>query len=161
MFKFEPFVLHVQCKDLVAGQQMLKVALISGFKNSGIVIGRKANVIVAVRSTQSLEVPLVHKGELMVSYKYIEFLVNAANKKLHENQTRISRFFENLRQLSSESDNSNCTLQKTGRTPNIKGPRQDELPKVHVTPQQSHLDAPEWCDDDVLDSLASFYGGVS
>ena len=48
-----------------------------------------------------------------------------------------------------------------GRTPNIKGPRQDELPKVHVTPQQSHLDAPEWCDDDVLDSLASFYGGVS
>ncbi|XP_020630206.1 tRNA wybutosine-synthesizing protein 3 homolog [Orbicella faveolata] len=164
VFKFEPFVLHVQCKDLVAGQQMLKVALTSGFKNSGIVIGKKANVIVAVRSTQSLEVPLAHKGELMVSYKYIEFLVNAANKKLEENQTRINRFFENLRQLLSECDDtcSNCTLQKTGRTPKIKGTKQNELALVHVTSQQSNLDTPEQSDDDdALDCLVSFYGGVS
>ncbi|XP_068730076.1 tRNA wybutosine-synthesizing protein 3 homolog isoform X3 [Montipora capricornis] len=89
VFKFEPFVLHVQCKDLEDGQDMLKTALVSGFKNSGIVVGKKANVIVAVRSTQSLEVPLVHNGKLLVSDEYIKFVVNAANKKLEENQTRI------------------------------------------------------------------------
>ena len=53
------------------------------------------------------------------------------------------------------------TILSLGSTPNIKGSRQAELPMVHVTSQQSNLDAPEWCADDVLDCLASFYGGVS
>ncbi|KAL9988874.1 hypothetical protein ACROYT_G003366 [Oculina patagonica] len=142
----------------------LKAALISGFKNSGIVIGKKANVIVAVRSTQSLEVPLVHKGELMVSDKYIEFLVNVANKKLEENQTRIDRFFKNLSQLLSECNDSHCTLQKTGKTPIIKDSRLDKLSTVHVangTSSPANLDAPEPCEEDALDCLESFYGEVS
>ncbi|KAJ7334508.1 tRNA methyltransferase tyw3 [Desmophyllum pertusum] len=164
VFKFEPFVLHVQCRDLESGQQMLKAALISGFKNSGIVIGKKANVIVAVRSTQSLEVPLVHMGELMVSNKYVEFLVNVANKKLEENQTKIDRFFRNLSDLLCVHDDSDYTLQKTGTPQKRKDYKQDKL-SMHVanrTSQQCNVDEhTEQCNDDALDCLVSFYGGVS
>lgn len=46
----------------------------------------------AVRSTHCLEVPLSHKGRLMVSEEYIEFLVHVANQKMEENIRRIDRF---------------------------------------------------------------------
>lgn len=48
-----------------------------------------------------------------------------------------------------------------GRTPKIKVTKQNELALMHVTSQQSNLDTPERSDDDALDCLVSFYGGVS
>ncbi|KAK3730036.1 hypothetical protein QZH41_009547 [Actinostola sp. cb2023] len=55
------------CRALEDAQAMLRVALESGYKNSGIVVGKKGRFILAVRSTQSLEVPIIHNGKLMVS----------------------------------------------------------------------------------------------
>ncbi|XP_034823575.1 tRNA wybutosine-synthesizing protein 3 homolog isoform X2 [Pan paniscus] len=70
--KFEPFVLHVQCRQLQDAQ------------------------ILAVRSTHGLEVPLSHKGKLMVTEEYIDFLLNVANQKMEENKKRIERFYNCL-----------------------------------------------------------------
>ncbi|XP_014748048.1 PREDICTED: tRNA wybutosine-synthesizing protein 3 homolog isoform X2 [Sturnus vulgaris] len=72
VFKFEPFVLHVLCRELQDAQ------------------------LLAVRSTHCLEVPLSHKGRLMVSEEYIEFLVHVANQKMEENIRRIDRFQKGL-----------------------------------------------------------------
>ncbi|XP_037682834.1 tRNA wybutosine-synthesizing protein 3 homolog isoform X2 [Choloepus didactylus] len=72
ILKFEPFVLHVQCRQLQDAQ------------------------ILAVRSTHGLEVPLSHKGKLMVTEEYIDFLVNIANQKMEENKRRIERFYNCL-----------------------------------------------------------------
>lgn len=161
VFKFEPFVLHVQCKDLESGQLMLKTALISGFKNSGIVIGKKANVIVAVRSAQSLEVPLVHNGELMVSDQYIKFLVDVANKKMEENQIRIDRFFTNLHDLSKPDGSPTQHKTCTGARQTRKDTWKDKLP-IHITNGTSHPSNTEQCTvDDIMDCLASFYSDVS
>lgn len=52
--------------------------------------------MMAVRSTHCLEVPLSHKGKLMVSEEYIEFLVHVANRKMEENIRRIDRFYKRL-----------------------------------------------------------------
>lgn len=162
VFKFEPFVLHVQCRDLECGQQMLKAALTSGFKNSGIVIGRKANVIVAVRSTQTIEVPLVHVGELMVSHKYVEFLVDIANKKLDDNQTRIDRFFTNLSDILHNHSSSDSTSQKTGPKQTAETRKDDLSTKGTRTSQKSNADDfVLFNGNDMLDCLSSFYGEVS
>ncbi|EDV27472.1 uncharacterized protein TRIADDRAFT_53200 [Trichoplax adhaerens] len=67
IFKFEPFVLHVQCRTMNHARLLLKVALTSGFRNSGIVLGKKERLIVAVRSTQTLEVPLTNQGAMLIS----------------------------------------------------------------------------------------------
>ncbi|ESP01422.1 hypothetical protein LOTGIDRAFT_157605 [Lottia gigantea] len=91
VFKFEPFVLHVQCKCIEDAQKLHTVAIASGFRNSGITIGSKGKIIMAVRSTHSLEVPLSIKGEVLVSEKYLYHLVQLANEKLHENFCRIQR----------------------------------------------------------------------
>jgi len=46
----------------------------------------------AIRSTHGLEVPLSHKGKLMVTEEYIEFLLKIANQKMEENKKRIERY---------------------------------------------------------------------
>uniref|UniRef100_A0A9L0TUI9 tRNA wybutosine-synthesizing protein 3 homolog n=1 Tax=Equus caballus TaxID=9796 RepID=A0A9L0TUI9_HORSE len=72
ILKFEPFILHVQCRQLQDAQ------------------------ILAVRSTHGLEVPLSHKGQLMVTEEYIDFLLKIANQKMEENKKRIERFYSCL-----------------------------------------------------------------
>ncbi|XP_058911604.1 tRNA wybutosine-synthesizing protein 3 homolog isoform X2 [Kogia breviceps] len=72
ILKFEPLVLHVQCRQLQDAQ------------------------ILAVRSTHGLEVPLTQKGKLMVTEEYINFLVKIANQKMEENKKRIERFYNCL-----------------------------------------------------------------
>ncbi|KAM6199708.1 tRNA wybutosine-synthesizing protein 3 homolog [Sarcoramphus papa] len=96
VLKFEPFVLHVLCQELQDAQLLHSVAIDSGFKNSGITVGRGGKIMMAVRSTHCLEVPLSHKGKLMVSEEYIEFLIHVANRKMEENTRRIDRFYKQL-----------------------------------------------------------------
>ncbi|OWK51788.1 tRNA wybutosine-synthesizing protein 3 [Lonchura striata] len=104
VFKFEPFVLHVLCRGLQDAQLLHSVAINSGFRNSGITVGRGGKITMAVRSTHCLEVPLSHKGRLMVSEEYIEFLVHVANQKMEENIRRIDRFHKGLERALETAD---------------------------------------------------------
>lgn len=54
--KQEPLVLHVECRDLAAAEGLLRVGVGSGFRESGISLGKK-RVLVAIRTgANSLEV---------------------------------------------------------------------------------------------------------
>ncbi|KAH0618499.1 hypothetical protein JD844_017767 [Phrynosoma platyrhinos] len=107
IFKFEPFVLHVQCQELQDAQLLHTVAIESGFRNSGITVGRKGKIMMAVRSTHCLEVPLSQKGKLMVSEEYVDFVVQIANQKMEENRRRINRFYSCLQLALENRDHSN------------------------------------------------------
>ncbi|KAF7650253.1 hypothetical protein LDENG_00128580 [Lucifuga dentata] len=96
VLKFEPFVLHVQCRRLQDAQLLHSVAVNSGFRNSGITISKTGKIIMAVRSTHGLEAPLTHQGRLLVGHEYIDFLIQLANQKMEENLRRIQRFYQNL-----------------------------------------------------------------
>ncbi|KAJ0059079.1 hypothetical protein NL108_007455, partial [Boleophthalmus pectinirostris] len=45
VLKFEPFVLHVQCRRLDDAQLMHSVAVNSGFRNSGLTVGKTRKII--------------------------------------------------------------------------------------------------------------------
>ncbi|KAK2508651.1 hypothetical protein MC885_008600, partial [Smutsia gigantea] len=92
ILKFEPLILHVQCRQLQDAQILHSVAMDSGFRNSGITVGKRGKTMLAVRSTHGLEVPLSHQGKLMVTEEYIDFLLKIANQKMEENKKRIERF---------------------------------------------------------------------
>ncbi|XP_043554490.1 tRNA wybutosine-synthesizing protein 3 homolog isoform X3 [Chiloscyllium plagiosum] len=96
VFKFEPFVLHVQCRTLEDAQLLHSVAINSGFRNSGITVGKKGKIMMAVRSTHCLEVPLCRQGTVLVSEEYIDYLVQVANQKMEENEKRRKRFCAGL-----------------------------------------------------------------
>ncbi|XP_076458841.1 tRNA wybutosine-synthesizing protein 3 homolog [Babylonia areolata] len=97
VFKFEPMVMHIQVRTLQFAKHLHTTAVASGFRNSGISIGGKGKIVVAVRSTHCLEVPLSYEGQVLVSDMYIDHLVQCANKKMQENIGRIARFFTNFK----------------------------------------------------------------
>ncbi|XP_028327711.1 tRNA wybutosine-synthesizing protein 3 homolog isoform X2 [Gouania willdenowi] len=108
LMKFEPFVLHVQCRTLQDAQLMHSVAVNSGFRNSGLSVSKTGKIISAVRSTHGLEVPLSHEGKLLVDEDYIHFLVKVANQKMEENLRRIQRFYQRLRSALQSSEVRNA-----------------------------------------------------
>ncbi|KAK9979656.1 hypothetical protein ABG768_013075 [Culter alburnus] len=110
-FKFEPFVLHIQCKQLEDAQLLHTVAINSGLRNSGITVGKKGKVIMAVRSTHCLEVPLSHRGNVLITDQYLDFLVGVANQKMEENLKRIKRFYECL-QGALQPQEQRCSLKE-------------------------------------------------
>ncbi|XP_027876379.1 tRNA wybutosine-synthesizing protein 3 homolog isoform X3 [Xiphophorus couchianus] len=101
VLKFEPFVLHVQCRRLEDAQLLHSVAVNSGFRNSGLTVGKTGKIVSAVRSTHGLEVPLSRHGKLLVDEDYIQFLTQIANQKMEENLRRVQRFFQNFQSAVS------------------------------------------------------------
>nr|CAD7428461.1 unnamed protein product [Timema monikensis] len=91
VFKYEPLILHIRCFTLNHAKLLHTCALEAGFRNSGITLGKHGKVMLAVRSCMGLEVPISENGELLVSHKYLEFLVRKANEKVEENQSRTER----------------------------------------------------------------------
>ncbi|KAL4239799.1 tRNA methyltransferase tyw3 [Mactra antiquata] len=128
VFKFEPFVMHIQCRSLDDAQLMLRTAVGSGYRNSGISVGNKGKFITAIRSTHSLEVPLTNCGKLLVSNEYLEFLVNTGNNKMKENLLRIDRLFTTLKSSLTNNGNLNQKKFKTNSNGEEKSGRQDAKP---------------------------------
>jgi len=63
LLKAEPFLLHVLCRSLEAGQRLLAVALETGFRESGLVVGAAVakGVMLGIRTTScAMQVPLTH-----------------------------------------------------------------------------------------------------
>ena len=72
----------------------------SGYRNSGLTLGKAGKIVLAVRSTHGLEVPLTdNDGQLLVDKKYVEFIAGHANDKLLENEVRIKRYEEKCTSL--------------------------------------------------------------
>ncbi|KAM9208910.1 tRNA wybutosine-synthesizing protein 3 homolog [Dugong dugon] len=127
-----------RCWLLVTHQPCIKddlhsAAIDSSFRNSGITVGKKGKTAMAVRSTHNLEVPLSHKGKLMVTEEYIDFLLNIANQKMEENKKRIERFYNclqhaleretitNLHPKIKEKHNSSYTHKKKRNPEKTRG----------------------------------------
>ncbi|KAK7112237.1 tRNA wybutosine-synthesizing protein 3 homolog [Littorina saxatilis] len=131
VFKFEPMVMHIQVRTLQLAQRLHAAAVASGFRNSGITIGGKGKIIVAVRSTHSLEAPLSCGGELLVTDAYIRHLALCANKKMLENLARIARFFDNFKTLV-ENPLERDSKKKTNKKDRKQDPALTKLPSESV-----------------------------
>ncbi|KAL5730750.1 hypothetical protein ACHQM5_003542 [Ranunculus cassubicifolius] len=93
VFRFEPFILAIECRDISSAQTLVSTAISCGFRESGITSVHK-RVIIAIRCSIRLEVPLGEIGKLMVSPNYVRFLVGLANEKMENNRKRTDCFFQ-------------------------------------------------------------------
>ncbi|GAV85023.1 Met_10 domain-containing protein/TYW3 domain-containing protein/Kelch_2 domain-containing protein/Kelch_4 domain-containing protein/Kelch_6 domain-containing protein [Cephalotus follicularis] len=96
VFRFEPLIIAVECKDVESAQALVSLAISSGFRESG-VTGTGKRVIVGIRCSIRLEVPLGETGRILVSREYVRFLVDVANEKMEANRKRTEGFFKLLR----------------------------------------------------------------
>ncbi|KAI4295895.1 hypothetical protein L6164_035891 [Bauhinia variegata] len=95
VFRFEPLIIAVECKDLPSAQSLVSLAISCGFRESGITNANK-RVIIAIRCSIRLEVPLGDTNKIMVSHEYVRYLVEVANEKMEANRKRTERFHEIL-----------------------------------------------------------------
>lgn len=104
--KFEPFILHVCCRNVALAKQLMETSVASGFRNSGISISKKDRIIVAIRSCPSFQVPLYFNQKIMVSREYIEFLNTRCNLMFDENLKRIQLFQDKLMTMITDYDHN-------------------------------------------------------
>jgi tRNA wybutosine-synthesizing protein 3 len=95
VLRFEPLIIAVECKDLSSAQSLVSIAISSGFRESGITSAGK-RVIVAIRCSIRLEVPLGTTDTVMVSPEFVRYLVGVANEKMEANRKRTEGFFRAL-----------------------------------------------------------------
>jgi len=89
LFKHEPGILHVQCRDVEAAKRLLQVALGAGYRESGLVLSQSEKVMLAIRTTSNcLELPVARHGACLLPATYLEVLVAQANERFAANQAR-------------------------------------------------------------------------
>ncbi|GMH05307.1 hypothetical protein Nepgr_007147 [Nepenthes gracilis] len=109
VFRFEPFILAVECRDVGSAQFLVSLAISCGFRESGITSVSNKRVIIAVRCSIRLEVPLGSTRKIMVSKEYARYLVELANEKMAGNRRRTDGF------LAALSRNGFAGLEVEGR----------------------------------------------
>ncbi|XP_059317523.1 tRNA wybutosine-synthesizing protein 2/3/4-like isoform X1 [Lycium ferocissimum] len=96
VFRFEPLIIAVECKDIESASFLVSLAISSGFRESGITSVSKKRVIIAIRCSIRMEVPLGDSDKIMVSPEYVEYLVELANDKMETNRKRTDNFLDVL-----------------------------------------------------------------
>ncbi|DBA73560.1 TPA: hypothetical protein ACH3X2_009802 [Trebouxia sp. C0005] len=91
IFRFEPFILAAECRDMSIAQQLVSVAREAGFRESG-VTATKARIIAGIRCSLRLEVPVADAGRMLVDEAYLQkYLVDFGNEKMEANWARTTR----------------------------------------------------------------------
>lgn len=92
LYKFEPLILHVKCRDLESANALYTAAMGCGFRESGI----GTNNIVAIRISIKLDIPIGYYDAtndtlvLMVNKEYLKMITKLSLDRFQENERKIS-----------------------------------------------------------------------
>jgi tRNA wybutosine-synthesizing protein 3 len=94
-------ILHVSCRGLEYAEALLRIAIKSGFKYSGIkaISKDKGKIMVEIMSTERMDVPLGKDNEIFCSDTYIAYIVQKANFMLTRGKAKLKRFYYGLEKL--------------------------------------------------------------
>ena len=87
-FRFEPMILHVNCKTLDDANGLVEKAQ-PFFKHSGIIAAKKKTIL-EIRGSEFIEAPIAKDRKSLVDDGYLKTLVNEANKKLRRTHEKIN-----------------------------------------------------------------------
>ena len=99
MFMVHPPIIHAVVRDPLIGEKLVKAALSSGFKNSGM-RGIKGKIVVELRSTERMDVLIGKDRELLVDDRYIEVLCEMANLMLEKGKRKLHILKEYLNRVT-------------------------------------------------------------
>ncbi|CRG97198.1 conserved Plasmodium protein, unknown function [Plasmodium gallinaceum] len=99
--KFEPFIIHIKCIDLLSALKLLKIAQYSGLKQSGILNFGK-NVTVAVRGSVRMEHFLGNSIEIKECN--LVKLIYICNNKMTKNLMQLIHFYECYKRLNTQNN---------------------------------------------------------
>ncbi|GAB6100960.1 hypothetical protein JCM16138_01830 [Thermococcus atlanticus] len=94
-------ILHVSAKTMEDAVKLLNLAIGLGFKYSNIKSVSHKKLLVEIRSTERMDVPLGSDGELWVDEEYIKKIVNLANAQVRRIKGKLKRLEEEIERLKS------------------------------------------------------------
>ena len=93
-------ILHVAARTMEDAVKLLNLSIGLGFKYSSIKSVSHKKLLVEIRSTERMDVPLGENGELWVSEEYIERIVNLANAQVRRFKGKLKRLEGEIGRLS-------------------------------------------------------------
>jgi len=84
-------IIHIRAKTKNAADKMLKTAISSGFKNSGLKSINK-DYVIEIASTERLDSPIGKDGTLFCDDKHLNLLVEIANDIIYKSSLKIKKF---------------------------------------------------------------------
>lgn len=91
LFKFEPLILHVKCRNTAMANKVYQAAMGCGFRESGI----GTNDIVGIRISIKLDIPIGYlqddKMKAIVTKEYLELVTTLANDRFTENFRKLEQ----------------------------------------------------------------------
>uniref|UniRef100_A0A0E0I1D3 tRNA wybutosine-synthesizing protein 2/3/4 n=1 Tax=Oryza nivara TaxID=4536 RepID=A0A0E0I1D3_ORYNI len=148
VFRFEPMIVAVECRDAAAAAALVAAAVGAGFRESGITSLQK-RVMVALRCSIRMEVPLGQTKELVVSPDYIRYLVRIANSKMEANKKRMGGFLDLLQAKGllgsskgcATADNESLVAKKSSDTYNCDADNNCDNGFVEISLEASYLES--------------------
>ena len=93
-------IIHITAKSDNAADKILKTAISSGFKNSGLKsLGKR--IVVEILSTERLDAPIGKNGKLFCNNEHLNLLVNISNEVMHKSTLKLKKLEDNLRKVLS------------------------------------------------------------
>ena len=96
-------ILHVGARTIEDAVKLLNLAIGLGFKYSNIKSVSHRKLLVEIRSTERMDVPLGADGELWVSEDYIERIVAIANDQVRRFKGKLKRLEEEICGLTPQA----------------------------------------------------------
>lgn len=112
LYKYEPFILHVKCRDFEVASRLYNTAMSCGFRESGI----GSNNLVAIRINIKLDVPIGYLDEsndslgLFVSEQYISLLDEMTLTKFNDNSKKMTQLYNKIDKDIINQDNNAASM---------------------------------------------------
>ncbi len=96
-------ILHVAAKTMEDAVKLLNLAIGLGFKYSNVKSISHKKLLVEIRSTERMDVPLGEDGELWIDEEYIGRIVNLANAQVRRFKGKLKRLEEEIARFNSQA----------------------------------------------------------
>lgn len=90
-FKLDPFILHIGANSLQNANKILDAMKKAGVKRGGIIVAKPGKFLIELQGTQSMAFPVKKDGKALVDEKFMEYILQRANKKLEKNYEQLKR----------------------------------------------------------------------
>lgn len=103
LYKFEPLILHVKCRNLEMANSLYSAAMSCGFRESGI----GTNNIVGIRISIKLDVPIGFLNEInqeltsFVSEDYLRIITKLSEDRFKENFKKLDALYKAIESLNT------------------------------------------------------------
>jgi len=94
-------ILHVACRSVERATALLRIAIESGLKYSGIkaIAKDEGKVMVEILSTERMDVPLASNGRRFYSEEDLDFIIAKANFMLTRGKEKLKQLGHRLNEL--------------------------------------------------------------